>query len=156
LEEGKSLIGIRTASHAFTLRGEDKDELTKHPERSEWVEFDGEVLGGSYQGHHGAGPRTMVVRPPGVTEHPIVKETASWSSTASLYKTSPVAGDAEILLLGAIPGRPFEPLAWTRKYGPRQARVFYTSLGSEADFADPQFRRMLVNAVQWALAGQNR
>jgi type 1 glutamine amidotransferase len=150
--DGKALIGIRTASHAFTLRDEDKEELAKHPERSEWVEFDREVLGGNYQGHHGTGPHTTIAPLPGVADNPIIKGMGIWFSRASLYKTSPVAADAEVLLLGGISGHLLtEPLAWTRIYGPGRARVFYTSLGSESDFAESQFRRMLVNAVQWAL-----
>jgi type 1 glutamine amidotransferase len=152
LEEGKALIGIRTASHAFSVRGEDKDDLAKHPEREEWVEFDRDVLGGSYVGHHGVGPRAMIMKAPGVGEHPILEGMMTqWFSEASLYRAAPLAADARTLLIGSIPNQESQPVAWTRLYGPRQARVFYTSLGNESDFATAEFRRLLVNAVAWAL-----
>jgi type 1 glutamine amidotransferase len=38
-----------------------------------------------------------------------------------------------------------------RTSGPKQARVFYTSHGGAPDFANPDFRRLLLNAVPWAL-----
>jgi hypothetical protein len=153
LDAGKSLIGIRTASHAFAVRGADQEALASHPDRAEWTEFDREVLGGNYSGHHGEGPRTTVLPAPDALDHPIRVGLAvgGWGSVASLYRTGPLAPDAQTLLLGHIPGQRLEPLAWTRFYGERRARIFYTSLGHEADFADSEFRRLLVNAVAWGL-----
>ncbi|MCP5519905.1 MAG: ThuA domain-containing protein, partial [Verrucomicrobiales bacterium] len=46
---------------------------------------------------------------------------------------------------------PAEPVAWTRLYGPKQARVFYTSLGHPDDFKEAGFRRLLLNGVLWAM-----
>ena len=132
------------------------EALAKHPERSEWTEFDREVLGGNYSGHHGAGPITLVLPASDVLEHPIREGLAlgGWTSVASLYRTAPLAPDAQTLLLGRIPDQPLQPLAWTRLHGERQARVFYTSLGHKSDFEDADFRRLLINAVKWALAGR--
>ena len=46
LAAGRPLVGVRTASHAFHTKG-------KHPKgHAEWQEFDPEVLGGHYVGHH--------------------------------------------------------------------------------------------------------
>jgi type 1 glutamine amidotransferase len=53
--------------------------------------------------------------------------------------------------VGAIDGQPEEPLAWTHAYGPRGARVFYTSLGGPEDFQNPAFRRLLLNGMLWAM-----
>jgi len=72
-----------------------------------------------------------------------------FTSTSSLYKTGPLVGSATTLLTGQIPDQQAEPVAWTNKY--KKSRVFYTSLGSVEDFGNPQFRRMLVNAVFWAM-----
>ncbi len=157
LEAGKSLIGIRTASHAFAVRGADQEALASHPDRAEWTEFDREVLGGNYTGHHGEGPSTNVLPAPDAPlDHPIRVGLAGggWSSVASLYRTGPLSPDAQTLLLGLIPGQPIQPLAWTRLYGDRRARIFYTSLGHESDFADSAFRQLLVNAVAWGLEGE--
>ena len=40
-------------------------------------------------------------------------------------------------------------MAWTHRY--KDSRVFYTSLGHLDDFDAPSFRRLLVNAVFWAM-----
>ena len=56
---------------------------------------------------------------------------------------------ADVLLVGTIPGKEPEPVAWTNTY--KKSRVFYTSLGHPDDFANPQFRRLLVNAISWTL-----
>ena len=57
--DGKPIVAIRTASHAFALR--DGQPPAGH---DVWPEFDRDVLGGNYQGHHdnqpGAGPPTRV------------------------------------------------------------------------------------------------
>ncbi len=150
LAMGKPLVGIRTASHAFALR--EKDKLAD-PKLAAWQEFDPEVLGGRYTNHHGNGPTTTVAVAPGADTHPILKgvSAAKLSSTCSLYKVSPIEKAATPLLIGTIPGQPAEPIAWTHSYGSNRARVFYTSLGNPGDFQNPEFRRLLVNGVAWAL-----
>ena len=67
----------------------------------------------------------------------------------SLYKVSPLAKTATPLLIGAIPDQPPEPVAWVN--APGRSRAFYTSLGSPDDFRDAAFRRLLANAILWAL-----
>ena len=151
LAAGKPLIGIRTASHAFALRAKDK---LADPKLSAWQEFDPEVLGGHYVNHHGVGPQTTVTLAAGAGAHPILKDVspAKLTSTCSLYKVSPLTATAKPLLIGTISGQPAEPIAWTHQFGPKQARVFYTSLGGVDDFKSPDFRRFLLNAIAWALA----
>ena len=55
------------------------------------------------------------------------------------------------LLEGWLEDKPeiVEPIAWVNTNGNR--RAFYTSLGSPEDFKDPAFRRLLLNAVLWAV-----
>jgi type 1 glutamine amidotransferase len=60
------------------------------------------------------------------------------------------------LVIGSIPGRPEEPVAWVHAYGPKQARVFYTSLGHPDDFGQASFRRLLLNGLNWALEPRSR
>jgi type 1 glutamine amidotransferase len=154
LGAGRPLIGLRTASHAFAVRGADKEALAGQSERGEWAGFDPEVLGGNYRGHHAAGPVTRIRPAPGAAGHPVLDGVAAddFTSAASLYRVSPLATNAVPLLLGEIPGQPVEPVAWTHTWGPRAARVLYTSLGAVEDFQEPRFRRLLVNAAAWALA----
>lgn len=154
LTAGKPLVGVRTASHAFALTP--KDKLTD-PKLAIWQEFDPEVLGGHYTGHHRADPKakteTKTSLAPGAEGHAILKgfSVDQLASTAVLYKNTPLEKTATPLVIGAIPGQPPEPIAWTHAYGPKKARVFYTSLGGPEDFKNPAFRRMLANSVNWAL-----
>jgi type 1 glutamine amidotransferase len=73
------------------------------------------------------------------------------TTVGSLYKVRPLASDAMPLLIGSIESQPPEPVAWTRLYGPKHARVFFTSLGTPDDFRDADFRRLLVNGIEWSL-----
>jgi type 1 glutamine amidotransferase/nicotinamidase-related amidase len=145
LDAGKPVIGLRTASHAFHTRGQ-------HPEgHDEWQELDHAVLGGNYTGHHAEGKETELAVAAGAKEHPILNgiSTASLLGHGTLYKVSPLAKSTTPLLMGTIPNQPTEPVAWTNTY--QNARVFYTSLGHPDDFNQPDFNKLLVNAVFWGL-----
>jgi len=152
LEAGRPLIGIRTASHAFAPRGA-APARAKEQGLAVWEKFDPEVLGGNYHGHYKPGPTLRVTPAPRAAQSPVLKgvDLADAKAFGSLYKTSPLAKDAAPLLYGAVSGRPAEPVAWTRLYGPNRARVFYTSLGHPDDFRERWFRHLLLNAVCWAL-----
>ena len=147
LNRGRPVVGLRTTSHAFAPRGEDAGK------GAAWTEFDAEVLGGNYTGHHGNGTDTFVRLPDSGLVHPVLTgvDLDALIGKGSLYKTSPLKGSAQAVLLGAIPEQPAEPVAWTHEYGPHKARVFYTSLGHPDDFANPHFRRLLLNAFLWAM-----
>jgi type 1 glutamine amidotransferase len=150
LAAGKPLVGIRTACHAFALRPADPAATAAH---STWQDFDPEVLGGHYTNHHVDGPATTVTVAPGGETHPILEgiSVARLIGTGSLYKVSPLERATTPLLMGAIPGQPAEPVAWTHLYGPKRARVFYTSLGHPDDFKNAEFRRLLGNGIAWAM-----
>jgi len=153
LNSGKPLIGIRTACHAFAPQPKDKETVAANPKLAAWAEFDPEVLGGHYTGHHGASPKTSLSVAPGADAHPILRgvDVSKFEGNGSLYKVSPLSETASPLLIGAIPGAASEPVAWTRSYGPKNARIFFTSLGHPDDFNNPEFRRLLRNGIQWAL-----
>lgn len=135
LARGKPLLGLRTTSHAF----------------ENWKEFDNVVLGGNYAGHHGNDLVATARIHESAAAHPILAGVpAEFPTGGSLYKTSPLAAGAEVLLMGAITtGAKPEPMAWTRRHG--SSRVFYSSLGDPADFRHPAFLRLLVNAIYWSL-----
>ncbi|MFI5456398.1 MAG: PVC-type heme-binding CxxCH protein [Isosphaerales bacterium] len=147
VDAGKPLVGIRTACHAFDARG-------KAPAgHVEWKSFDPDVLGGHYTNHYPNDRHPVISPGSGDQTHPIVREVETpFTSEGSLYKTGPLAAKARALLWGTIPGQPPEPVAWVNRNG--SSRVFYTSLGHPADFANPSFRRLLRNAVFWALDRQ--
>lgn len=152
IELGKPVVGIRTASHAFALRGT-VGSTRAAAGFEQWPEFDAEVLGGNYSGHHGADRLTTVRVVPEALGHPVLKgvESNSWTSSASLYKTSPLKPGTQVLLTGEISGEPSEPVAWVNFAGTRRSRVFYTSLGHPSDFSNTAFRRLLKNGILWAL-----
>jgi len=146
VDSGKPLAGIRTASHAFSLRGK------KPPEGcAVWETFDPEVWGGNYTNHHGDGPKVEIKAAVGAAEHPILAgvNVAELRGNGSLYKVSPLAKSAMPLLIGSIPDKPAEPVLWTHttKAG---GRVVYTSLGHPEDFTEAAFNRLLSNAIHWA------
>ncbi len=142
--DGGAVVGIRTASHAFALRkGQPLPEGT-----AVWPEWDGDVLGGNYQNHHGAGAKTTASLAPGAS-HPVVEglPASEFATGGSLYRNTPLRDGSTVLLTGRAEGVPApEPVAWVR--GGRN-RVFYTSLGHPDDFSAPPFRRLLLNGLRW-------
>lgn len=147
LDAGKPLIGIRTASHSFAPRGEDAKK------GEAWETFDPEVLGGNYVGHHGNGPKTHVRSAPDAAEAALLTgvDVGRLTGNGSLYRVNPLKASAHPLLIGSIEGKPAEPVAWTHHFGPKNARVFYTSLGHPDDFKEADFRRLLLNSILWAV-----
>jgi len=147
LAAGKPLVGIRTACHAFDTRGK------APPGHVEWSTFDPDVLGGHYTGHYPSDLRAVISLAPSDKTHPIVRDVETpFTSVGSLYKTSPLGAGAKALLLGTVPGHPPEPAAWINSNG--SARIFYTSLGHPGDFENSSFRRLLRNAIFWAVNHQ--
>jgi len=143
---GKPVVGIRTASHAFTLRNQEPPAGY-----AAWPEFDAEVFGGNYSNHYGNKLKTTVTLADADKQHAILRGVPiqAWPSSGSLYKASPLKSGTTVLLTGSVEGQQPEPVAWTftRENG---GRSFYTSLGHVDDFQRPEFIRLLVNAICWA------
>lgn len=143
LAAGKPLIGIRTASHAFGAKPQDD-------QHEGWMTFDQDVLGGSYKGHHGNVPAVMSLAPNAAGHAILAGVDPAQLTSERLYKNATLASPATALLMGRSQGeKSDEHVAWTNLAG--RSRVFYTSLGAAPDFAKPAFRRLLTNAVFWAL-----
>ncbi|WP_435011162.1 ThuA domain-containing protein [Tundrisphaera lichenicola] len=145
--EGKPVVGIRTASHAFSMRGK-----TEAPSgRDMWPDFDPQILGGHYTNHHKDGPK-VAVAPASEATHPILEgvEVSDLIGNGSLYMVSPLAKTTTPLLIGSIPDQAPEPIAWVNTPSAGN-HVFYTSLGQMDDFAEPAFNRLLKNAIDWAV-----
>jgi len=146
LASGKPVVGIRTASHAFGARKIEDGRLA-------WDTFDREVFGGHYQNHYGKGPATVVNVPKAATAHPLVigLPTNGMTFASHLYKCRDLGPATGVILNGSLADKPdvVEPVAWINTNASR--RVFYTSLGTPEDFQQPAFRRLLLNAVLWAV-----
>jgi nicotinamidase-related amidase/type 1 glutamine amidotransferase len=151
VNSGKPVVGIRTASHAFSPAKE-----VIEAGYAAWPEFDREVFGGNYHGHYGKkdidNPRTQVRAAPEGEQSTLLAglRTSGFSVTSWLYKTSPLAAGTSVLLMGQVADRqPSEPVAWTfiRRDG---ARSFYTSLGHPEEFKMAEFQRLLATGIHWA------
>ena len=147
LKDGKPLVGIRTANHAFSVRG---GEIPKG--YAQWWEFVPEILGCENRGYGPAKLGTDVAIVPAAKKHPVLKgiRSAKWHSTGNVYHVAPTLDkEATVLLTGTVEEKT-EPIAWTRRAG--NSRIFYTSLGYPDDFDTPQFRKLLINGMKWAMS----
>ena len=127
-EQGRPLVGIRTASHAY----------------QNWLEFDKVVLGGDYQGHYGHGPTVRLGTV--VPEHPTLNSIPEFESYGSLYKNPSLRDDTSVLMMGHTDEHS-EPVAWTRLHN--GGRICYTSLGHQKDFELEPFLRFLAQSILW-------
>jgi len=152
VEAGKPLIGLRTASHAFTMNMTTPKDFKVPDGRAEWKEFDASILGGNYHGHGPNELGTDVNVVSAAAKHPILKNVAAkaWHSAGSLYYVGPIAENATLLMEGSTPDRS-EPLTWIRQGLDGRGKVFYSGLGHPDDFREPAFRQLMVNAIHWAL-----
>jgi nicotinamidase-related amidase len=130
---GKPIVGIRTASHPFSLRtGKPADGLVQ------WPEFDSYANGGNYTNHY-ANDLVASIR----SAH---DSSPLFKSKGSLYKVSPLRTGTRVLWFGKVEGQEEEPVAWDF-VRPDGGSTFYTSLGHRSDFDQPVFRELLTNAV---------
>ncbi|MDH3584839.1 MAG: ThuA domain-containing protein [Phycisphaerae bacterium] len=149
----KPIVALRTASHAFALRGDaapPKGHLL-------WPTFDRDVLGAVYRGHYGGAtakgePATRLFPGPGSGKHPVMQGVTLPPASgiqSHLYRSEELDKRASVLLLGKPAERDEkQPVAWTLIRDGH--RVFYTSLGSREDMQMTAVQRLLRNAVYWA------
>jgi len=163
-ESGKPMIGLRTTSHALKYPG---------PPNDKWnAKFAEDYFGQSWISHYGHNNTTQAHIVPKQADKPILRgvEDDLWLNSWLYVQNKDddkLASDVTVLmegdsLKGTEPGgEKFgnrEPLAWTREIkhdGGKVQRTFYTSLGHPRDFEKESVRRLLVNAIYWAL-GQEK
>jgi hypothetical protein len=173
-ESGRPIIGMRTSTHAFNLTSKTYGRYTwDSKEPGGEGGFGRQVLGETWVAHHGVHGKegTRGIFAPGQDGHPILRGIAPGSifGPTDVYQVRlPLPGDSVPLILGEVtetlapdsppvPGvknEPMMPVAWTKSYpgaGGKTGRVFTTTMGASQDFAYEGTRRMLVNAVYWAL-----
>jgi type 1 glutamine amidotransferase len=131
-EQGKPVVALRTASHAFQT----------------WPAFDQEILGGKYSGHDRGedGIRVDVA----AFGHPVLGDVTGWTRPGKLYQHTALADDVTVLLTAAGK-KGSQPVAWCRVHPETKARIFYTSLGCIHDFAESRFSALIRNAIQWTV-----
>ena len=170
-QRGVPIVALRTSTHAF--------QLDDGPYRS-FNDFGKRVLGEGWVNHWGRHKQeaTRGVIEPAAKDHPILRGVEDVFADSDVYEAYPPP-DATILLRGQVlqgmkpsdpPAHymkkrasdgveqpindPMMPIAWTRNV-PNEAgsrnRIFCTTLGAATDLQSEGARRMIVNAVFWAL-----
>ena len=176
LKSGKSVLGIRTSTHAFNVK-----KYTKFNRYSfdntrifgEWEQgFGRRVLGETWIEHHGDHGKeaTRGVIVPEQKDNPIVRGCDDIFGPTDVYRVRlPLPADSKPLVLGQVltgmtpdskpvegpKNNPMMPIAWTKSYqidDGRPGKAFASTIGSSQDFQSEGVRRLLVNAVYW-LAG---
>jgi type 1 glutamine amidotransferase len=171
INSGKPIVGLRTATHAFQLKG--SPTYARYSWNSPDGGFGRMVLGETWIKHHGQHGKqsTRGVLNPKQTTHPIlsgIHDGELWSTTDVYEVRIPLPGDSNVLVLGeALAGMeqdsspatgavndPMMPIAWVKTYtgsSGRPSRVFATTLGTSQDLLIEADRRLFVNACYWAL-----
>ncbi len=159
LDAGKPVIGIRTATHAFT--GGDKFGTLGYGA------FGPTILGDGWVNHHGRhksqGARGVIVK--ANAEHPILRSVSDVFGPSDVYGIKRVKDDVEtILLRGAVtesldPGSkiiddakndPMQALAWLHTYKSPAGKTgtsLCTTMGASVDLVNEDLRRLLVNGA---------
>ena len=157
---GKPRAAFRTTNHAFRYRALKKDR------RKQWdYGFGRRFFGQRFIGYQGGETDVTVVE--AQKDHPILRGVKPFHAPSWLYwadnKKRRLPKDVVGLLMGHPTGAQNQPpvdqpCAWIRiedGEDGRRTRVFYTSLGHPLDFKNESMRRMTINALLWALGGED-
>jgi Trehalose utilisation len=175
---GKSVIGMRTATHGFAPKPETSFARFGWQSKEWDGGFGRQVLGETWINHHGQHGKqsTRGLIAPRADDHPIlrgIREGEIWGPTDVYAVRLPLPADCKPLVLGQVlagmhegdppasgqQNDPMMPVAWVKSYtlsAGRTGRVFTTTMGASQDLSNEGVRRMLVNACYWAtgLEGQ--
>lgn len=176
VNSGRPIIGVRTATHAFSYDKFPTDKYAEWGWRGPSKEFHGgfgrQVLGETWVDHDG-GYRTQSTRGifvPEMKNHPILRGVDSIWGPCHAYKVNALEGDSRSLvmgqpLVGLSPDdkpddtKPPLPIAWIKSYtgtAGKAARVFTTTMGCGDDFKEEGVRRMFVNACYWCVGLEDK
>ncbi|MCA9269696.1 MAG: ThuA domain-containing protein [Planctomycetales bacterium] len=177
LKTGKPVIGMRTATHAFNIKG---DKPYAHygngygGKMTEWKDGFGRlVLGEKWISHHGGHKResTRGLIAEDAKDHPVargLRDGDVWGNTDVYGVRLPLPGDSQPIVLGQVlvgmnpedaplegkKNDPMMPVGWVKSYevpGGKKGRVFNTTMGAATDLTAAGTRRMLVNAAYWCV-----
>jgi hypothetical protein len=106
------------------------------------------LCNGIFASHNGVQPELTVM--PHVLRHEVLQNVG----LITVQQNIPVLHDLPVHGAGVLWAKEGEtkwPVAWIDESNGR--RMFHTSLGGDADFRQPNFCRMLTNAVAWVSGG---
>src|SRR5699024_1179923 len=169
LRAGKSVIGLRTATHAFNFPGDSESLYSKYSYNSQTEGWEGgfgrKVLGETWINHHGIhgqeGTRGMIEGLAERNKHPVLTGVNDIWGPTDVYGITSIPEGAEVLIWGAstagmTPEAPINwekslvPVAWTKTYQydghSPEGRVFTTTMGAAEDLESDDMRRLIINA----------
>jgi hypothetical protein len=168
---GKPFIGLRTSTHAFQYAHDSESPYAKFSWNSkEWPGgFGKQVLGETWVSHLGENHKqaTRGIIEPSAQDDPLLRGVGDIFGDSGVYTANP-AKDSKILLRGQVldgvhptdppvsgeKNDPMQPVAWTRVYqneAGKANKVFCTTMGAATDLENEGLRRLVVNAVYWAV-----
>jgi hypothetical protein len=168
---GKPFIALRTSTHAFEYAKDSQSPYAKFSWNSTvWPGgFGKQVLGETWVSHLGANHKeaTRGIIEPSAQDDPILRGVNDIFGDTGVYTANP-AKDAKILVRGQVldgvnptdppvsgtKNDPMQPVAWSRVYeneAGKTNRVFCTTMGAATDLENEGLRRLVVNAVYWAV-----
>lgn len=171
---GKSIIALRTSTHAFSYAGDSTSPYAKFSWTGKiWPGgFGRHVLGETWVSHHGAHKHeaTRGIIEAAAKDDPILRGVTDIFCTTDVYTANPPP-DVKILVRGQVlagmqpsdapvPGsknNPMQPVAWTRLYvneAGKTNKIFCTTMGAATDLLNEGLRRLIVNSVFWGVGLQ--
>ena len=164
---GKPVLGLRTATHAFSYTRSLNSPYAKYSCDNEVFSggYGRQVLGEtwiSHHGHHGKESARGLINDE-MIGHPILKGVKDIWVPTDVYAITELKGDAQVLVHGQVlsgmkptdepkPDTPIMPLAWIKSYvgeKSNSSRVFCTTMGASVDLESEGLRRLLANACYW-------
>lgn len=164
LNAGKPVIGLRTATHAFSGEG----DFGGLP----YQEFGIKILGEQWVDHHGGhktqGGRALIED--GQKDNPILNSVRDIFCYSDVYTVANLTDKDTILLRAEVTesldpnskaltnkkNNPPMPFAWLHTYtspdGKKEGQSFCTTTGAAVDFMSEDLRRLIVNA-SYSLTG---
>lgn len=161
INEGKPLIGIRTATHAFNGKGTFGGDVS-------YGMFGRKILGEQWVSHHGQhkrqGARGVIVSDS--QGHPILNSVSDIFVPSDVYEVKHLTDQDTILMRAAVTesldpksanidgpkNDPMQPFAWVHPYvspSGTKGRSFCTTAGASVDLVSEDLRRMIVNAAYY-------
>jgi hypothetical protein len=172
LNRGKSVIGLRTSTHAFAYARSKQSPYARYDWQSKtWPGgFGQQVLGETWINHHGDHGKqsTRGVINDEFKSHPILRGVTDIWGPSDVYGVVHLPTNATVLVWGQVltgmkpndpplEGRknsPMMPLVWVRDYtdeSGKTAKIVTTTMGAATDLESAGLRRLLVNASYWAV-----
>ena len=177
IESGRPIIGIRTSTHAFNIKGGKTYAKYSFNNKDFPGGFGKQVLGETWINHHGnhGSQSTRGIVAPGKESHPILRGIKSgdvWGPSDVYGVVLPLV-ESDTLVLGQVltgmksddppvegkVNAPMMPIAWTRSYkgeSGKESRVFTSTIGAATDLLSEGTRRLLVNASFWCVGLEDK